>query len=76
MGESTLKSHSKSKKHKQNSRCEQRETLSSFWFGSSAGTSTCSCRNKEACRQTAKDEIQELTDLGASVNSKLEKLKE
>ncbi|PFX23229.1 hypothetical protein AWC38_SpisGene12246 [Stylophora pistillata] len=49
MGESALKSHSKSEKHKQNSRCEQLVTLSSFGFGSSAGTSTCSSRNKEAC---------------------------
>lgn len=49
MGESALKSHSKSEKHKQNSRCEQRVTLSSFGFGSSAGTSTCPSRNMEAC---------------------------
>ena len=76
MGESALKSHSKSEKHKQNSRCEQRVTLSSFGFGSSAGTSSCSSRNKEACSKTGKDKIQELTDLDASLNSKLEKLKE
>lgn len=49
MGESALKSHSKSEKHKQNSRCEQRVTLSSFGFGSSVGTSSCPSRNKEAC---------------------------
>ena len=49
MGECALKSHSKSEKHKQNSQCEQRVTLSSFGFGSSAGTLTCSSRNKEAC---------------------------
>ena len=46
MGESALKSRSKSEKHKQNSWCEQRVTLSSFGFGSSAGTSTCPSRNK------------------------------
>ena len=49
MDESPLKSHSKSEKRKQNSRCEQRVTLSSFGFGSCAGTLTCSSRNKEAC---------------------------
>ena len=49
MGESALKSHSKSEKHKQNSWCEQRLTLSSFGLGSNAGTSTGSSRNKEAC---------------------------
>ena len=48
MGESALKSHSKSENHKQNSRCEQRVTLSSFGFGSSAGSSTCSSGNMEA----------------------------
>ena len=63
MGESALKSHSKSEKH-------QQVTLSSFGFGSSDGTSTCSSRNKEACHKTAKDKIQELTDLEASFNSK------
>lgn len=74
MGESALKSHSKSEKHKQNSRCEQRVTLSSFGFGSSAGTSTCSQAN--SLRKTAKDKIQELNDLDESLNSKLQKLKE
>lgn len=49
MCESALKLLSKSEKQKQNSRCEQLVTLSSFGFGSSAGTSTCSSRNKEAC---------------------------
>ena len=49
MGESALKSHSRSEKHKQNSRCQQRVTLSSFGFGSSASTSKCSSGNVEAC---------------------------
>ena len=49
MCKSGLKSHSKSEKHKQNSRCEQRVTLSSFGFSLSAGTSTFSSRNKEEC---------------------------
>jgi len=51
-------------------------TLSSFGFGLSAGTFSCSSRNKEACRKMDKDKIQELTDLDASLNFKLEKLKE
>ena len=49
MSESALKSHSRNVKHKQNSRCEQRVTLSSFGFGLRVGTSTCSSRNKKAC---------------------------
>ena len=43
MDESALKSHSKSEKHKQNNRCEQRVTLSSFGiFELHEGLITCS----------------------------------
>ena len=42
MGESALKSHSKSEKHKQNSQCEQRVILSSFGiFELQEGLITC-----------------------------------
>ena len=42
MGESALKLHSKSEKHKQNSRCEQQVTLSSFGiFELHEGLITC-----------------------------------
>ena len=49
-GESTLKSHSTSEKHKQNSQCKQRVTLSSFGFRSRVGTSICwTSGNKKVC---------------------------
>lgn len=49
MGESELKSHSKSKKHKQNSRCEQRVTLSSLGiFELHKGLITCTRCVKKA----------------------------
>ena len=63
MGESALKSHSRSEKHKQNSRCQQTGKLI---FVTQANS----------LRKTAKEKFQELTDLNASLNSKLEKLKE
>ena len=61
MGESALKSDAKGEKHKQNSRHEgnSKATLSSYWFGSSAGTSTCS--SAKECVETSQQQKPSLT---------------